>query len=66
MGKPALVLSLTSHTDPMENTRQKAIGLLILLVSAVAAWAAVIVVALQVSSTVLNTLRMIVDLAAMS
>jgi len=50
----------------MENTRQKAIGLLILLVSAVAAWAAVIVVALQVSATVLNTLRMIVDLAAMS
>lgn len=39
-----------------------AVSLLVLLV----AWAAVIWVALQVSSTVLNTLEMIVELAAIS
>lgn len=39
-----------------------AVSMLVLLV----AWAAVIWVALQVSSTVLNTLDMIVQLAAMS
>jgi hypothetical protein len=39
-----------------------AVSLLVLLV----AWAAVIWVALQVSTTVLNTLDMIVELAAMT
>lgn len=39
-----------------------AISMLVLLV----AWAAVIWVALQVSSTVLNTLDMIIELAAMN
>jgi hypothetical protein len=39
---------------------------LLLTVSALAAWAGVLVVALHVSTIVLNTLDMIVELAAMT
>jgi len=49
----------------MKNTIPKAIGLSVLLLLAVGAWAAVIVVALQVSAVVLNSLDMIVELAGM-
>lgn len=49
----------------MKPPRIQATALIVSLVSLFIAWAAVIWVALQVSSLVLNTLRQIVELAQM-
>lgn len=50
----------------MISMKLRVLALVALLVALVLAWAVVIWVALQVSSTVLNTLDMIVQLAAMT
>jgi hypothetical protein len=50
----------------MKPETMRAIGLSVMIVLVVAAWSIVIVVALHVSQIVLNTLDMIVDLAAIS
>jgi len=64
-GKTALVLSLTRHTGPMKTMLRTYALPLILTLLALGAWAAVILVALQVSTIVLNTLHQIVELAGM-
>jgi len=65
-GKTALVLSLTSHTVRMETHTLRWIGYSVALIALVAVWVAVIVTALHVSTVVLQTLDMIVELAAIS
>lgn len=61
-----MALSLTSHTGHMISMKIRLLALAVSLLVLLVAWAAVIWVALQVSSTVLNTLEMIVELAAIS
>ena len=59
-------LSLTSHTGPMKPETLRAIGYSCWILLLLGAWAGVLVVALHVSTIVLNTLDMIVELAAIS
>jgi hypothetical protein len=66
MGNPALNLSLTSHTDPMKTALRTYVLPVLMLALALLAWAGVLVVALHVSTIVLNTLDMIVELAAIT
>ena len=61
-----MVLSLTSHTVHMKTSFGARALTIILMIAAAALWCGVILVALQVSTVVLNTLKMIVDLAAMT
>jgi len=61
-----LVLSLTSHTVPMKTALKTYLLPILMLLLALLAWAGVLVVALHVSTIVLNTLDMIVELAAMT
>jgi hypothetical protein len=61
-----LVLSLTSHTGHMKNPWIPRLVTLTLMLLAGALWCGVILVALHVSTVVLKTLEMIVDLAAMT
>lgn len=61
-----MVLSLTSHTVHMKPETLRWIGYSTALLALVAVWVAVIVTALHVSTVVLNTLDMIVELAAIS
>jgi hypothetical protein len=65
-GKTALVLSLTSHTDHMKTTWIRPTLAAVLSLVLLVAWAAVLWVALTVSTVVLDTLDMIVELAAIS
>jgi len=61
-----LVLSLTSHTGHMKTALRTYVLPVLMLALALLAWAGVLVVALHVSTIVLNTLDMIVELAAMT
>jgi hypothetical protein len=65
-GKIALNFRLTSHTGPMQTETLRWIGIAVAMVAAAVVWVLVIVAALQVSTVVLNTLKMIVELAAMT
>lgn len=66
MGKAWEVLRLTSHTGPMKTVLRTYVLPILMLALALLAWAGVLVVALHVSTIVLNTLDMIVELAAMT
>ena len=59
-------LSLTSHTDHMKPETLRAIGLSLMLLLVVGAWAGVLVMAAHVSTIILDTLDAIVKLAALS
>lgn len=61
-----MVLSLTSHTGHMITMKMRVLALVLATLLLLLSWAVVLWVALQVSSTVLNTLDMIVELAAIS
>lgn len=50
----------------MQTETLRWIGIAVAMVAAAVVWVLVIVAALQVSQTVLNTLKMIVELAAMT
>jgi hypothetical protein len=62
-GETPSILRLTRHSDPMKTMLRSYALPLILTLLALGAWAAVIWVALQVSTIVLNTLHQIVELA---
>jgi hypothetical protein len=64
--KTADLLSNTRHTGPMKILLRTYALPLILTLLALGAWAAVILVALQVSAIVLDTLHQIVELAGMT
>lgn len=59
-------LSITSHTVPMRTDPLRRILAYVLPLVLLVAWAILILVALHVSEIVLNTLDMIVELAAIS
>jgi hypothetical protein len=66
MGKPAELLSNRGHTGPMKTALRTYVLPILMLCLALLAWAGVLVVALHVSTIVLNTLDMIVELAAIT
>lgn len=59
-------MSLTSDGSGMKTTLVSRSIAVVLLVLTVSAWAAIILVALHVSAIVLDTLQMIVELAALT
>lgn len=56
---------LTRHSGRMNLSKLRTVWLSLLALAVVLAWAIIIYVALHVSTIVLNTLDMIVELAAM-
>ena len=63
---PTSTLSNTRHTHSMTPETLRWVGVAAAMIAAAVVWTIVIVVALHVSQTVLNTLEMIVELAAIS